>query len=543
MDIIEKGLNNIDAEGQKSIQRTKELISDSIYNAAKKSINNSNNFDLEFKKYFPEIENLGEKKEDIFNPPYVCELNEGKAIKMIDVWDKKYGILPDRIVMDRYYIDYNNNNNNQNHINIRINQSGYSEINATITKDKLPFHNYQLLDKIPPDAGLCCRSIIRGEDRYMFPSTSTEEFEVDNYLNLYHRQSGLYLMFNKTSFPKYAFYNKKFIFKSKRWIGSCSNFPYNQQTYSSLDKRNYLLLQINNLIPDEYTNIFNHFDRFRKFKVFSSKNESDKIDNIIEDDKLDTRDKLISSYKIRLREVLLRAENAETISYELNEKYNSKCDELIDKERKILSLEKEIETNKFEFEQKINDIKRECKLDITKITQECDKKIINDKKKTIEIESNVAHMTTLNMSIKTLNKELEEKELELEKIRDINTRLIKQIQDEKRDKEKYRDDNHSFNTTLLEWESKLETLNNKMNKLEDELIIKDEENKSLSSKIYKISESSDNALENALQDKLIKLEEKLEKTILEKKKLEIENDEQKKRIDKINGIISSLKIQ
>ena len=84
----------------------------------------------------------------------------------------------------------------------------------------------------------------------------TTEFEVDNYLNLYHKLSGLYLMFNKTPFPDACFYfareytqlplGKDYyqIFLSKRIVGDIK-FRLIPQTYKLIDGRPTLLEELN----------------------------------------------------------------------------------------------------------------------------------------------------------------------------------------------------------------------------------------------------------------------------------------------------------
>ena len=110
------------------------------------------------------------------------------------------------------------------------------------------YHNYvnskQHLHPIP-DTILLKDMIDRGENR-LFPIINTTYiFQVDNYLNLYHEDTGLYLMLHKTTFPSLTFYlaqqytklDKDYykIYLSKRLENI--NFKFDNNYYNSVDQR------------------------------------------------------------------------------------------------------------------------------------------------------------------------------------------------------------------------------------------------------------------------------------------------------------------
>ena len=84
----------------------------------------------------------------------------------------------------------------------------------------------------------------------MINTKQTIKFEVDNYLNIYHPETGLYLMFHKTTFPDICFYlaqeytqlvGKQYyqIYLSKRLDNI--EFSLNQGYYHSKDQRTEFL--------------------------------------------------------------------------------------------------------------------------------------------------------------------------------------------------------------------------------------------------------------------------------------------------------------
>ena len=209
MDTIEMGLKRIDEHNSSAINKHKELLSKAISESASISNKCSKNLDNEFNKIFPELDKLNNIETNIFNPTTVIEFRDNKAYQIIDTWDKDNGLLPERKVMGEYYVDIGKYPIYRDKTKL--------DVNIIESDSRIPviiFQNIRL-DNITPD-------IKRGFDKPPFYSTTTYTFQVDNYLNLYHIDSGLYLMFNKTSFPLIPFhfktnkYNKVVVYDSKR---------------------------------------------------------------------------------------------------------------------------------------------------------------------------------------------------------------------------------------------------------------------------------------------------------------------------------------
>ena len=100
MNSIEQGLHAIEAHKQQAITKHEELLAKAIVNSAKTSNQCARNLDNQFRRYFPEIDDIGESSEDAFNPTTIVEFREGKAHQVIASWDKYNGFLPDRKVVD-----------------------------------------------------------------------------------------------------------------------------------------------------------------------------------------------------------------------------------------------------------------------------------------------------------------------------------------------------------------------------------------------------------------------------------------------------------
>lgn len=293
MEHIENALFNLDKTTAEFNKKQLGNVAKIIYESAEGSIESSNNFDGNFSKYFPEIEQLGETTPE-FNPEFVIELKDGTPLKEFTGWDTDYGILSNRRVMGTYYIDIGHENKENKYYcekhkkdidsikckgcgktftyydgsstccNGGFNQTFDYSCGCCFKKNDLrkSFDNIMYTPKIKS------ASQKRGEDRPWMSVEQTIEFEVDNYLNLYNKTTGLYLMFNKTAFPLFPFYDRDFVFKSKRLENM--DFKFDKEYYSSKDKRNELLDKINELVPTDYHRIYNYFNRFRMFPQYKT---------------------------------------------------------------------------------------------------------------------------------------------------------------------------------------------------------------------------------------------------------------------------------
>ena len=308
MDIIEQGLQRVDAQHE------------AILDAARLSQRCGANLDCDFQENFPEIQTHTEcvEKAPVFNPTTVVEMRDGKAYQVLEAWDKTIGILPGRVVTGAYHIDFGKEFNDgfyfSENFNLLFNAPRYCSFRCNCP-NLTPYNHLRIQDRSQLD-------VKRGYERPFFFSWFydygekylSQDFEVDNYLNLYHPRSGLYLLFNKTVFPGIAFhlYNPlkecRPFFKSKRVQDEVT---YNLTT-QALDpavqnQRQVFLSAISSIVPEDYTSVFGFYDRLRRFKG-------------VDDAKtLQNKDQVLSLTEREAEQLALRATHAQELrTQELN---------------------------------------------------------------------------------------------------------------------------------------------------------------------------------------------------------------------------------
>ena len=550
MDTIEQGLLRIDEHNASAIQKHKELFANSIYKSAQISNTCCYNLDLDFKKNFPEIETLGVSETEPFNPTTVVEIRDGKGYQVLDTWDKTDGFLPNRKIMGKYYVDIGE------HIGINI---GYCpthkqiittfQCNACGGSPRLNRHcnhsgsgfMYQCSCRGNVHINLIkSPDVDRKTERPLFMCTKTHEFIIDNYLNLYHTTSGLYIVFNKTSFPMIAFYLKKEMYISKR-LGKLDITNILTESYQRLlDNRQEFLDNINQVIPENYQEIFDLFDRFRNFKSFKH-NGVDNIDIAPTPEEIvDPRDNLIKSYKIRLVETIKRAEEAERIMDEMVIEYDKRSDE-------IKLLKYELGQNEMILQEKESDFKKQ--LLENNINQDNEKtneiegfRKTNFKlqKKLLEIKTYQTKVESLDMSYESLKRTNKDLMLKMEKNRNIIDRMIIQMKTKTKRIVTLQKDNSFISSKLLEVETKNTNKQRTIEKINVELKKSSEESSKLTRMIQSMGDKSSNALENALSNKLDLLEQKYSKKDNLSKRLEQQNVELRSQLKKYKNTLGGL---
>jgi hypothetical protein len=536
MKTIEKGINDLDSLTKTYINKHKQSLAKTLFEAANKSNKSAKSFDVKSKKVFPEALDLGTPTSEAFNPDTVVEFRDGKAFQVIDTWNKDRGILPNRVVMGEYYIEltlnqtnynikhiYNSNNNNYDHIsehtNIKINSIGHymilsnrSIFDTSYAKDTYAFrvspqlisHNYSGADGT----------------KYVF--------EVDNYLNLFHKENGLYMMLHKTSFPNLAFYlAKQFtnhpddgsnyyrIYLTKHLLNLPTGFTFNQSYYHSFDKRYEFLNNLNELVPNTYDDVFQLFNRFRKFESFQVKAKTDTSDQndeeVEEDDDSelyldefeetkepdsynDTNSRINTALQRKLNSSLSQCDKLQAIILEMTESYNKQSVDYksLQREKKLLEIKI------FENEKENQELLEQTK-------QEKDNESFQLYKRLAEAFSSKAE--SLDISMKSIQQKLEKQTLEYEKIRDLNKGLTQQIISEKDRNIKLYENNRQLLNQIEMNQEKLISFDTTLKELELENNKKEKELFSLNEKLTKLYSESDNALENALCDQVEELKE------------------------------------
>ena len=376
MDSIEKGIQSIDEQTKKAIQKHKDLLAKTLFETAKKSNNSSSSFDKKNYKVFEGLDKIGREEKKVFNPHTVVEFRDGKAYQVIDTWNIDDGILPNRKVMGTYYVDIGIEMPHEivhyctNHKRITsLSNSQWDPVsnprslyvnNCMFTCGCHFGHYHTSLYRIFPNDTIYNR---KEKQRNMLNIEKTIPFQVDNYLNLFHIETGLYLMLHKTTFPDICFYLSKEItqlpgldcwwryqiYLSKRL--EKLDLEMTQEKYSSIDNREKLLNDINQLVPQTYERIYKLYNSFRKFQTFKTDEDVESIEPekaFKDSSQIDPKDRIIDSLRIKLNEAIKRCENAEAIVSDMVDKFN-------DKSIKIQSLERE----KGLLEIKLKEIKAE----------------------------------------------------------------------------------------------------------------------------------------------------------------------------------------
>ena len=542
MESIEKGIHNIDLHTKNSIEKHKELLSKTIYDTANKAKISLQSFENQCDKIFTDIDSIGVEDQQAFNPHTVIEFRDGKSYQVFESWNKTSGLLPNRKVMGKYYVDKIKKNeldentskkmyylissnrryerfNNSNHFNQNYSTSSYvlpCGANLKTHYDQISFIelNSKVINKYLNS--ITGENIIkRGESRdYIIDFDGTITFEVDNYLNLFHKPTGLYLMFNKNPFLDASFYfareynqlpNQDYyqIFLSKRVTDL--NLQFTTQNYESVDNRSKLLEEINNIVPDNYLRIYKLFDNFRKFSSFNKPETTTNIDEEQSVNITDPKDRIIESFKLRLRETIKRCETSEKIVSEMTDEYNSKSVELQDLNSKIRILESKLKEQQLDYQEKLVS-------EIEKV--KCDN--FGLYKRLNEAEVFKAKSESLGLSITQLQKQLEIETLEKNKIKLLNNNLVNSVQEERTRNKTLKENNDELFSQLNLNKDEVNQLKIKFTELNKNIEEKSKECLKLGTMLQKQGDESADVLNVALSDRISDLEDK-NKTLNEQK--------------------------
>ena len=558
MDTIELGLKRIDEHNTSAINKHKELLSKAITESASISNKCSKNLDNEFNKIFPELDKLNNIESNTFNPTTVIEFRDNKAFQIIDTWNKDNGILPERKVMGEYYVDIGLYINKPYCIGSKQYIGSFNSMSRTFECGHGSSDNNDAVAKIHlltysnynPD-------LTRHKDTIPFYSSTTYTFQVDNYLNLYHIDSGLYLMFNKTSFPSIPFhfktnkYNKVVVYDSKRLEQLTNPKLFDKSYHSSIDNRYTFLIEINSIIPDDILTSYDFFNRFRQFKNYTFENTNmdlliptPETTSLITSDTtssiLDPRDKLIESYKQRLETTTKRAENAEKIMQTMLDEYEQKS---VD----VKTINYELQQIKFQLLDKQSQYKKDLLENETKQIMSYVDTIENLKnsnfrlnQQLLEIETYKTKTDTMGQSIETLKQENATILLTLEKQRAMNEKLMNSVKTQKTKNDTITQQNTDYKNNYMCLETKYTSLKNDLLKLEETLKYKNLEYSKMTETLKHLGNTSTDVLENALSEKIDTLTTTNE--ILKEEKNKLTNDLNKvsKQLEKLQSTLKNM---
>lgn len=593
MEFVERGINNVQEHMKESIQKHNEIFAKTVYHTAKKSNQCSTSLDRGFHKTFTDSDSMGVDSIESFNPKAVFEFKDGKATGVIETWDETLGILPNRKVMGNYYIDlsdslaikdnpnlwftlhpqhkpkhqngksivYLNDTQNNNNDGLQFFPQGPSSQMQRIQvmcegRNVGNLHQRQVHQHLYRTPPLNNPIVQRGEERKFENYTGHHEFEVDNYLNLYHKPSGLYLMLHKTTFPDICFYFAKQytqlkgkpyykIYESKR----VENIGFQLKgNYLSKDNRSNLISQINQLLPENYKHVYELYNNFRKMQPLNNLSGDSVQEEILEGDSdvTDGKDRIIEALQTKLNETIKRSEKNEQLLTEMIEMYNTKSTDLQNCERekqllgnKLSELKLQLENKKNEIECELEKMKNMYEVNINEIKESKDREKMGIYKRLSEAEVFRAKSESLGISYEALKTSLEKETLEKKKIKDINHGLLTQFEQQKERNNKLSSDNTALLKQLDEKVYLADECRRIMDELNCKLSKKEEECIKLGENLSQMGETSDSALENALSDRVNDLEAEI--SLLKKNKIELSTNNQKltRDLEKIRGFMSS----
>uniref|UniRef100_A0A6C0ADH5 Uncharacterized protein n=1 Tax=viral metagenome TaxID=1070528 RepID=A0A6C0ADH5_9ZZZZ len=495
MESFEKTIEDLNSKTIKTIEEQKLYFAKSIHKLANETIIHNAKVDEIFSKQFCDM--FKEHKYKTLNPHIVVEMKDGKPLKVIDSWNHDEGILPNIKFVSEYYVlegleldeTFMSNffgvpslklEGMTRNWNLKINTLG-----NIITSNN---HNiFNLKKKFKRDIHMSLN---------LFPNSSKKEtntfcgrsywFEVDNYMNLYHPESGLYLMFNKIPFPDIAFILRDHTYLSKKT--NYLNFEFNKSVYDSIDNRDKFLENINELIPPNYQEEIIIFKKLRDLMVFSKENINKdlNLDNSIE--VIDSRDKLIETYKLNIN--ILNDKLAKLFENynEIKQLYDDQNTDLKDTQRKLIDLEKKEEISESD---EILNLKKEI-VDLKFNIFELQKQLFSDE---------LTHET-----VTQLNKNYIELELKHKKLKDQNKNLTNKFIKNKeliKNKDKF---NNELNEELLIREKIITDKDILILELKKKLESKESESDKLKSMIKNKESCDDFTLEKALNERIQELE-------------------------------------
>lgn len=443
METIEQTLNDIETQMADAITKQHLTVARAITSVAGNSLIASKTLDNEFKTVFPELAKLEPdylNKANPFNPGFVIEIKNGRGSGFTPTWDRIDGILPTRKVMGNYYLDVGQDSvqfiHKKNsmycvtHKTDIVSQSGcylhtnHAPSNVTVGCGCSNFYNNIEKHLYGVGVGVKSAQIERGEHRELFDTTTTYKFEVDNYLNLYHPESDLYILFNRTAFPAFPFLARPNIFQSKRHdtqVAGQMKFKLDKTWYSSMDARSTILQAVTELIPDDYSSVYDFYDKFRRMSPYKSALESNtpkpSPDNpaSTEDESGDTRDKLIRELEMRLATCLKQIEKTDAYNRELASLYKSQSAELIDLHRRI------------------NQINADKQTESTVKRLEESAQVFALKAQLADAQAYIARVQIQGDELTKLEAELSTCKLDVAKYKDLNKGLTDQLLSAKRD--------------------------------------------------------------------------------------------------------------
>eukprot|EP00729_Bicosta_minor_P010906 gene10906-30946_t len=396
-------------------------------------------------------------------------------------------------------------NGNYNHnIHIGCNCRGYQKVT-------LSFEEAMASGVLTPAKAPESRSVARKHvrDDFVFYPHKTIEFEVDNYLNLYHAASGCYIMCNTTPFPDVAFYGMMYwkpeVFRTRQYTTMSGHFEFTAAEAGFLDTRATFIANLAKLMPDQYEKVFKFADGWRKLPGYQSamadpgtEGEAE-IDGGADDVDLDGADgstaglaekseerTLLKLTQDRLLVALKRSDAAEATAREIGGIFQTKLVELTEHSER---LEAEI--------RKSAGHEQEAMAARAALTAS---------------ENQLALQVATGNSVDTLQADYSKTLRECDKIRALNAALVKELQGERKAGRSGNAEKQTLTAQLLQLQLQGEESKDLAATLKAEIANVTAENAKISGMLAEAASSAGGALEQALTDRISTLEEQLKES-------------------------------
>lgn len=544
MDILEANIDNL----EKYISGTKKDVSqtlqntyhEALYNISQKSISYAGSIDKHVASVFPDIHNY--KGDGIFSPQHVFELKEMKGVNYIDNYDKTVGLLADRKVVGSFSVTRANVyycmrcktdwSSFQNYGNNQYNTA------CQCTTGIITYNN---------NYNIQSANSTQINKKIILSNNSNDNWEVDNYLNLYQPKNQIYLMINKTSFPLIFFHFWNNIINCRNSTNQILSNSMSFCSYvSSSDLKSQEVIDMyidicHTIIPKEYNLCLEMMTKLRK--IFTDINPEQLVANteVINENISDKKDRLITKMEERLRNNLEYQEKLSNILTIITEKYNEKSLEVVTISRDMASLkistDNIIKDNNNKKLEELNKLKLELTNDKINTIEELNRKIVALQNQLIEMETYRYKCSELDSNFISSKDDIEKLKNELLRQKDINKGLTERIMNDNQKFDTLKKE-YDFNMNVSVETSKL--LQNAQYEIDNKSNIINKLNKdiqSLSEQLKVKCNNNGTSVEKSLYDRITELESNIKQKEAEIKKFQTEN---KVLNDKINGIHKKL---
>lgn len=322
MDIINNSITNLEKKLEENIKLIKDEYHNSILETSTYFKNVYQDFDNSLLDCFPVLNDNIYKKIDTspFNPKLIIDYSldnrQPEKILREGDWDTNTGFLLHRKEM--YEIDLIQCNSEQLKLNNNIENTDITNIirflNTYINiqsdgRGQISIRAHEFLFQIKIEhLNLSVRTNNRGYIKFKDDTVGKIRLIIDNYLNIYCKINSLngnnvniYFCFNKILFPDIAFTTDK---KLRRLvIDPTHNILVQAANLFSKDAEQEILEKAKNFIPENYNEVYNYFEGFRKlgnWHMINIKDNKQKI-NDLEQKKKDLEIK-INDLEIKIKD-------------------------------------------------------------------------------------------------------------------------------------------------------------------------------------------------------------------------------------------------